>query len=112
MRLFAGTEWDNPVNCETCGELDSDCTCPPPPPEPVAPEKQLLRLGVEKRKRGKTVTVIRDLAETNDHSDLLTKLKNHCGAGGTIKENTIELQGDHSTRVRAFLTEAGFRIKK
>jgi len=82
------------------------------PVVPIAPPfKQLLRIGAEKRKRGKIVTVIRDLAETNDHSELLTRLKNHCGAGGTIKENTIEIQGDHTTRAKAFLLEAGYRVK-
>jgi len=111
MRLFAGTEWDNPVRCESCDELEADCTCPPPAPEPIPPEKQILRIGVEKRKRGKLVTVIRDLAECNDHSELLTRLKNHCGSGGTVKENNIEIQGDHEARVKAYLKESGFRIK-
>lgn len=112
MRLFAGTEWDNPVHCETCGELESDCACPAPPPPPIPPEKQLLRVRSEKRKHGKTMTVIRDLAETNDHSELLTQLKNHCGTGGTIKENTIEIQGEHTDRAKAFLLAAGYRVKK
>ena len=112
MRLFAGTEWDNPVHCETCGELESDCACPAPPTPPIPPEKQLLRVRSEKRKYGKTMTVIRDLAETNDHSELLTQLKNHCGTGGTIKENTIEIQGEHTDRAKAFLLAAGYRVKK
>lgn len=112
MRLFAGTEFDNPVHCETCGELESDCTCPAPPPSRVPPEKQTLQIGSEKRKYGKTVTVIRGLAETNDHSELLTQLKNHCGTGGTIKENTIEIQGQHTDRAKEFLLKAGYRVKK
>ena len=58
------------------------------------------------------VTVIRGLpAEGNDLPGLLTQLKNSCGAGGTIKEDTIELQGDHLQRVRDTLSEIGFRVK-
>ena len=112
MRLFAGTEFDRPPRCERCNELEEVCECPPEPKKQIAPEKQTLRIGVEKRKKGKLVTVIRDLAEENDHTELFTGLKNSCGAGGAIKDNTIEIQGDHAERVSKLLSEKGFKLRR
>ena len=58
-RLFAGTPFDRPPTCERCGQLESACSCPPVAAEPVRipPEKQTARLRVERRPKGKVVTV-------------------------------------------------------
>ncbi len=112
MRLFEGTEFDRPPRCEACGELEEECTCPPPPPMRIPPEKQTARLAREKRKKGKVVTVVRGLpAEGNDLPALLTDLKTHCGAGGTLKDEEIEIQGEHLDRIRTRLESLGFRVK-
>lgn len=112
MRLFEGTQFDRPPKCDVCGELEEDCQCPPPEPERVPPEKQRLRVQVEKRKRGKMVTVIRGLQELPNHrAELLTELKNSVGAGGTVKDDELEIQGDHAVRVRDFLGSKGYRIQ-
>lgn len=114
MRLFEGTQFDQPPVCSRCELLESDCKCPPPEPEPTAPEKLTARLSVEKRKRGKIVTVIAGLNEGhpgNHLGDLLTKLKNACGAGGTIQEDTIEIQGNHLERVKELLAKTGYKIR-
>jgi translation initiation factor 1 len=67
---------------------------------------------VEKRKKGKIVTVVQGLpAEGNDLPGLLTKLKDSCGAGGTIKDGIIEIQGSQSDRVTNVLQQLGFRVK-
>ncbi|MAV38415.1 MAG: translation initiation factor [Planctomycetaceae bacterium] len=112
MRLFAGTQWDRPPRCEHCGELQDTCGCPPPPKTLTPPEKQTARLAVEKRKRGKVVTAIRGLSpDENELPDLLVQLKNACGAGGTLKSDWIELQGDQRSRVRALLIALGFGVQ-
>ena len=105
MRLFEGTPFYQPPKCDRCGLLETDCRCPPLPSAPaprIAPTSQTARLAIEKRKKGKVVTVIRGLpAEGNDLDELLTRLKSQCGAGGTIKDECLEIQGDHLDRVRA-----------
>ncbi|MEZ6060507.1 MAG: translation initiation factor [Planctomycetaceae bacterium] len=112
MRLFAGTQFDRPPRCERCGELEDDCTCPPPEPVRIAPEKQTARLAVEKRKRGKLVTVIRGLDPAqNDLPSLLTRLKSACGAGGTIAADNLEIQGSHIDRIRSELRTIGYQVK-
>jgi len=92
--------------------LEEDCTCPPPPKELTPPEKQTARLAVEKRKKGKVVTVVRGLpADENDLPELLGRLKAACGAGGTIKDDLLEIQGKHLERVRALLGRIGYRVR-
>jgi translation initiation factor 1 len=111
MRLFEGTPFDRPPKCDVCGELEADCNCQPETFR-IPPEKQTARIAVEKRKRGKVVTVIRGLPETgNDLPALLTQLKSTCGAGGALKEETLEIQGDQLERVRQSLGELGYRVK-
>jgi translation initiation factor 1 len=103
MRLFAGTPFDRPPKCDRCGALESDCKCP---------ASQVARLAVEKRKKGKVVTVIRGLpAGKNDLPELLTRLKSQCGAGGAIQEDRLEIQGEHVARIGALLRELGYVVK-
>ena len=108
MRLFEGTPFDRPPRCERCDELEEECTCPPEPPPRIPPQKQTARLSVDKRKKGKVVTVVRGLpAQGNDLPDLLTQLKNACGAGGTLKEDDLEIQGRNVDKVRETLQKLG-----
>lgn len=112
MRLFEGTPWDRPPRCERCGELEEDCTCPPPPKVLTPPGNQTARLAVEKRKKGKVVTVIRGLpADENDLPVLLSRLKAACGAGGTVKGDLLQIQGDHLESVRGLLAGLGYRVR-
>ena len=111
MRLFEGTPFDRPPRCEVCNELEENCTCSPPEPQRTPPTEQVLRLSVEKRKKGKTVTVIRGLAEDNDARELLTYLKSSCGAGGSVQEDGLEIQGNHLERIRTALTAKGYRVR-
>ena len=113
-RLFAGTPWDRPLSCERCGKPESECQCPPPVVEPtrIAPELKTARLSLEKRPRGKMVTVIGALdPEGNDLPALAARLKTACGTGGTVKEGRIELQGDHLQAVEKVLRNLGYKTK-
>lgn len=114
-RLFAGTPWDRPPSCDRCGNLESECACPAPvvEPRPLAPEAQTARLRVEKRPKGKVVTVVRGLdPDANDLEALAATLKGRCGTGGTVKQGVLELQGDHLAAAGAALAALGFRVKQ
>jgi translation initiation factor 1 len=112
MRLFAGTPYDQPPKCDRCGALEPDCTCAEFATF-LPPGEQEARLAVEKRKKGKVVTVIRGLAAAkNDLPALLTRLKSQCGAGGTIQDDSLEIQGQHLERIRTVLSELGYRVKQ
>jgi translation initiation factor 1 len=113
MRLFAGTKYDQPPRCDHCGRLEAECICSPPATRRLSPASQVARLNLEKRKKGKLVTVIRGLcAEGNDLSALLSGLKSQCGAGGSIHEDCLEVQGDHLQRIADALRELGFQVKQ
>jgi translation initiation factor 1 len=110
-RLFAGTEFYQAAKCERCGEREEDCRCPPAPSPRIPPEKQTAKLSVEKRKKGKVVTVVRGLAaEGNDLPELLSTLKAACGAGGALKDDALEVQGKHLDRIRESLAKLGYRV--
>lgn len=113
MRLFEGTEFYQPPRCDQCNELEESCQCPSPEPQPLPPQTQRARIRVETRKRGKVVTVVQGLAEGNPgrhYDELLSQLKNICGAGGSIQNDCIEIQGNHQQRLENTLKEIGYRI--
>ncbi len=114
-RLFAGTPWDRPPTCERCGKPEAECDCPPPVPAAklLPPESQTARLSLEKRPRGKVVTVIAALDPAgNDLPALAARLKSQCGTGGTLKDGRIELQGDHLQAADSALQTLGYRTRR
>jgi translation initiation factor 1 len=60
---------------------------------------------------GKTVTVITGFIgiSQTEKERLAKDMQKACGAGGTVKEGRIEIQGDHRDTVARMLTKAGFR---
>jgi len=73
--------------------------------------QHLLHTAKEKR-RGKIVTIIKPfyLAD-KELQKLLKELKFKLGSGGTIKNNTLELQGEVSTKAKTLLSQKGFKFK-
>jgi translation initiation factor 1 len=66
-----------------------------------------------KGRGGKTVTVIDGVRGSEEElSTLAQQLKKMCGAGGTVKDGTIEIQGDHREKVMAKLSTLGYKVKR
>lgn len=58
------------------------------------------------------MTVIAGLSpEDTDLNALLKDLKNHVGAGGSVSDAGLEIQGRQLERVRDKLKAIGYRIK-
>jgi translation initiation factor 1 len=76
--------------------------------------KALSKLHVQlekKGRRGKGVTVVQGFFHTKDDLQAYAReLKARCGAGGTVKNDTIEIQGDHRKTVAEYFREKGFRV--
>ena len=82
-----------------------------PPPSQQLPDDGVVRLFREKGGRGgKTVTVVRGLP-AKDLEQRMSELKRLCGAGGTLREGAIEIQGDHRERLLEKLTSLGYKVK-
>jgi len=80
--------------------------------ETKEPNKHSLHIAKEKR-RGKVVTIAKPfLLDKNDMKILLKILKKSLGTGGTVKDNTLELQGDIPGKLRQELEELNYSFKR
>ena len=79
----------------------------------VVPGEYTLKIRLEKNKRGgKAVSVIFELPTDESYCKKLCKeLKSKCGTGGSFKEATIEIQGDHRPKLKSLLEGKGFLVK-
>ena len=79
----------------------------------LAPEKQNLKVWLDRLKGGRVATVVRGFVGSDDDLAALGKeLKKSCGVGGTVKDGEIIIQGDHRDRVVELLAKSGYRSKK
>ena len=99
--------------CPTCGWPERDCKCSSQRATGSIPDRIVAKLRLEKQGRGgKAVTVVYDLPNNERFlKELCQELKRACGTGGTVAENTVELQGDLRDRVRELLTKKGYTVK-
>jgi translation initiation factor 1 len=59
------------------------------------------------------VTVVENLPGHPAAIEEIAKaLKARCGAGGTVKGRTVEVQGDHRDRIVALLAERGLSARR
>ena len=81
-------------------------------PEPPARNRGRVDIVRETAGRGgKTVTVVTNFTGIGlpEKELLAKKMQKACGAGGTVKDGRIEIQGDRREIVAKVLTDAGFR---
>jgi len=75
------------------------------------PNKHQLHFAKEKR-RGKVVTIVKPFClAKNDLQALVKTLKKKLGTGGTVKEDSLEFQGDIPEKLRKYLEALGYRFK-
>lgn len=103
---------DHGRTCPGCRQPLAACICKAARPIPAG--DGIVRVSREKQGRGgKTVTMVRGLTlEASVLAATAKQLRSACGAGGTAKDGLIEVQGDHVERVMAWLTQAGYRVKR
>ena len=65
-----------------------------------------------KGRKGKVVTLIVGVHHNpTTLEDIARMVKQHCGAGGTVKEGAIEIQGDQRQKVKEFMTQLNYIVK-
>lgn len=78
------------------------CVC-----EDIARQEQRIQIRTEKKRFGKIVTHISGI-QGMDLKPIAKGLKHELACGGTIKDNVIELQGDHLRNAKTALIKLGF----
>ena len=89
--------------CPKCGLNKELCVC-----ETLAKEKEKIRIYGIKRRYGKFITIVEGLSKEVDPRKVLKELKTRLACGGTLKEGVIELQGNHTEKVKPILAKLGF----
>ena len=68
---------------------------------------------VEKRPGGRKATVARGFDPVaSDLPRILRELKPKCGGGGTTRDDSVEVQGEHVGLVLALLAELGYLARE
>jgi translation initiation factor 1 len=99
--------------CPACRRPIASCVCASKV-SAALPGDGVVRVSRETKGRGgKAVTVARGLPlDAPSLVKLAQQLKSACGSGGTVKDGTIEVQGDHCDKVIALLKAQGHVVKR
>jgi len=91
------------------GRIKPEKEPPPPPPSGDG----IVRIRREtKGRNGKGVTIVCGLElDEKALKDLSKQLKKLCGTGGTVKDYTIEIQGDQRDKIKTYLESKGHQVK-
>jgi len=103
---------DGGTMCPACRQSKAQCVCRQTAAAPAG--DGVVRVSRETAHRGgKAVTVVRGLGLAEAALTTLAKqLKAVCGAGGTVKDGVVEIQGDHCARVIELLKQQGRVVKR
>lgn len=98
--------------CPACRRPVAQCACKAA--APAALGDGIVRVSRQTKGRGgKTVTLVAGVPLAADALAALGKqLRSACGAGGTVKDGVIEVQGEHVERVIALLQALGYTVKR
>lgn len=90
--------------CPKCGLPKELCVC-----ESIAKEHAMIRVYREAKKFNKVYTIVEGLdSKMMDINDIAKALKEKFACGGTVKDGKIELQGDHTAKIKEALSKIGF----
>lgn len=89
--------------CPKCGLPQQACVC-----EQIVKSSQKIRITTDRKRYGKIVTVVSGFGSDVDVKSIAKDLKNHLACGGTYKDGSVELQGDHRKKIKESLVKLGF----
>lgn len=99
--------------CPACRCPLAACTCKAQAAALPVGDGQVRVLRQTKGRAGKSVTIVKGLALDAAALALLGKqLRAACGAGGTVKDGMIEVQGDHGAVIMATLDQLGYKPRQ
>lgn len=89
--------------CERCGLPKEACVC-----KELIKSEEKITISKERRRFKKFVTLISGI-DKDSIKEMAKKLKVELACGGTVKSGVIELQGDHTAKVKEKLIKYGFK---
>ena len=89
--------------CPKCGLPRQACVC-----EEIVKSEQRIQVTTAKKKFGKYVTIVSGFDKGTDLKKIAKELKEELGCGGTVRDDSIELQGDHRRKIKPILARLGF----
>lgn len=90
------------------GRIKENKNTPETPPQGDG----IVRISLKRLGGNKALSVITGLGLMNDDlKELCRFLKQKCGVGGTVKDFTIEIQGDKRSIIQQELEKKGYRVK-
>lgn len=97
--------------CPACGKPAAGCICAEK--KSVPKSDGVVRIGREtKGRKGSGVTTVTGVPlPESELKELGKQLKAKCGAGGTVKDGAIEIQGDHRDDLAVELGKRGWKVK-
>ena len=99
--------------CPTCRLPLTSCSCGAQAKAALRGDGPVRVSRETKGRGGKAVTLVRGLPLDGAALAALGKrLRTACGAGGTVKDGVLEVQGDHVEQVLAWLQQDGFAAKR
>ena len=99
--------------CPGCRQVLTSCVCATAARAAPAGDGTVRVSRQSKGRGGKTVTLVRGLALDDAALAAMGKrLRTACGAGGTVKDGVLEVQGEHVARVVEWLKQQGFAAKQ
>jgi len=102
---------DDGGRCPQCLRPRRDCVCGADAPRSRGDDTVRLQRQ-SKGRGGKTVTIVTGLTlPPVELQQLARRLKKHCGVGGALKGDVLELQGDQRATLQALLEKEGFHVK-
>jgi translation initiation factor 1 len=76
--------------------------------EELSKTEQNIKVTTDRRRYGKVITLVSGFDKSTDLKSMAKSLKEKLACGGTVKDDVIELQGDHKNNVRKVLVSLGY----
>ena len=81
--------------------------------ETLPAAQQDLRIWLDRKGGGKVITIVKGfIGKAADLEALGKQIKAVCGSGGTVKDEEIQIQGDHREKVITWLLSKSYKAKK
>ena len=78
----------------------------------IPPNRQNIRLHLKRLPGNRIVTIVEGyIGSKKMFLELSKYLKKSCGVGGSAKNQTILIQGNHREKILKLLSERGFKVK-